>query len=358
MKKWAIMIMTILIMLPAGARAETSSSIQVSARQAVLMDAESGRVLYEKDAHQTSLIASTTKIMTAIVAIESGKLSEKADASHRSVHTEGSSIYLEEGEKMTLNDLVYGLMLRSGNDAAVAIAEHVGGSVEGFNYLMNEKAAWIGMDESHFDNPHGLDSDTHYSSAHDLALLMRYAMKNETFREVTSSEKYLSQNRDYAWMNKNKLLTQYYPHTTGGKTGYTKQAGRTLVSSAKKGDLELIVVTLNAPSDWNDHQRLYEWGFSEYERVKLHDKGKTDVEGRTFYYPQDVHLPLNQEEKQTVRSVIQLYPEENESMTAGKKIYLIDDEPIIETSFSSEPYQAGFFSQLKSMIKSMAGLGG
>src|SRR5699024_10938485 len=145
----------------------------VSAEHAVLIEQSTGRVLFEKDGYTEDSIASITKIMTAILAIESGKMEEKAKASRNAIYTEGSSIYLEQGEMMTIEDLVYGLMLRSGNDAAVAIAEHIGGSEDGFVFLMNEKAKWIGMKHTHFDNSHGLDSDTHHSSAYDMAILTR-----------------------------------------------------------------------------------------------------------------------------------------------------------------------------------------
>lgn len=235
----------------------------VSAAQAILMDAESGQVLFEKDAFEARPIASITKIMTAILAIESGKMDEKATVSRNAIYTEGSSIYLEQGENITIKDLVYGLMLRSGNDAAVAIAEHIGESEEGFVYLMNEKAMWLGMDQTHFTNPHGLDDEEHYSSAYDMALLTREAMKNKQFREISGSTSYLSENRSYSWRNKHKLVTGYYENATGGKTGYTKQTGRTLVTTAEKNGHSLIVVTLNAGNDWNDHIALFEWGFEE-----------------------------------------------------------------------------------------------
>src|SRR5699024_6733781 len=146
---------------------------EVSAQNAVLIDQDSGRVLFKKRAHEKQPIASITKIMTAIIAIESGKMQEQAVTSKRATHAEGSSIYLEKGEKMRVKDLVYGLMMRSGNDAAVSISEHIGGSVEGFVYLMNEKARWLGMTNTHFTNPHGLDDANHYSTAYDMAILMQ-----------------------------------------------------------------------------------------------------------------------------------------------------------------------------------------
>jgi D-alanyl-D-alanine carboxypeptidase len=245
----------------------------VSANNAVLIDQSSGKVLYEKKGNEQQSIASITKIMTAIIAIESGKWKEKAKTSRRAIYTEGSSIYLEQGEIMTIEDLTYGLMLRSGNDAAVAISEHIGGSEEGFVYLMNEKARWLGMLNTHFDNPHGLDSSHHYSSAYDMAMLMRYAMNNDQFRKVTGTTTYQADNRTYSWRNKNKLLTQYYDACVGGKTGYTKKTGRTLVTAAHKDGVDLIAVTLNAPDDWQDHMSMYEWGFAQYD-----SKGKAKQE--------------------------------------------------------------------------------
>ena len=222
------------------------------------MEQQSGRILYEKEAHEVRRIASITKIMTAILAIESGKLNDSVKVTENAVRAEGSSIYLKPGETIKLEDLVYGMMLRSGNDAAAAIAEHVGGSLEGFVYLMNQKASEIGMDQTHFANPHGLDDhEDHYSTAYDMALLTRYAMSNDTYKQISGTKVHRApnptENWDRVWKNKNRLLTELYDYTTGGKTGYTKRAKRTLVTTATKGDLNLIAVTLNGPDDWNDH---------------------------------------------------------------------------------------------------------
>lgn len=235
----------------------------ISAEKAVLIDQNTGEVLFDKNAHDKAPIASITKIMTAIIALETGvDLTEKVTVSYDATITEGSSIYLKHKERVTLEDLIYGLMLRSGNDAAIAISEQIGGSEEGFVYLMNEKAKWLGMINTNFTNPHGLHDETHYSTAYDMAILMRYAMNNEAFRKVSATKKYLSKNRDYYWHNKNKLLTELYPYCTGGKTGFTKISGRTLVTTAKKGTNNYIAVTLNAPSDWSDHTSLYDWAFT------------------------------------------------------------------------------------------------
>nr|WP_235988938.1 D-alanyl-D-alanine carboxypeptidase family protein [Aquibacillus kalidii] len=342
----------------------------VSAQNAVLMEQSTGRVLYEKSANDPHLIASITKIMTAIIAIESGKMDEMATASHRAVYTEGSSIYLEEGEKMKLSDLVYGLMLRSGNDSAVAIAEHVGGSVEGFVHLMNEKAAWIGMNNSHFDNPHGLDSDKHYSTAYDMALLMRYAMDNDVFKDVTGSTSYKAETREYAWGNKNKLLTRYYEYSTGGKTGYTRAAGRTLVSTAEKDGMELIVVTLNGPDDWKDHMRLFNWGFKNYQMTKLQNKGqeifymKNSEEKETAYFRDEVYVPLTDQEKEQVESATFFEKARDEDVTdlIGKKVFTLEGNNIAEASIfrdniaNESEESAGFLESILDMFNKMLGV--
>lgn len=267
---------------------EKTQAVSVSAHNAILIDQDTGRILFEKKAHEKRKIASITKIMTTILAIESGKLNEWVTVSDRAVGTEGSSLYLQRGEKIKLQDLVFGLMLRSGNDAAVAIAEHVGGSLEGFVFLMNQKAEELGMENTHFANPHGLDdSDNHYSTAYDMAMLTRYAMQNEIYRKVTATEVYRAPNPvekwDRVWRNKNKLLTKLYEFCTGGKTGYTKKARRTLVTTATKDNVNLIAVTLNARDDWNDHITLFEYGFDNFEPIILVHKGEVPKLKDSFY---------------------------------------------------------------------------
>lgn len=283
----------------------------VSASSAILMEQQSGRILYEKEAHEVRRIASITKIMTAILAIESGKLNDSVKVTENAVRAEGSSIYLKPGETIKLEDLVYGMMLRSGNDAATAIAEHVGGSLEGFVYLMNQKASEIGMDQTHFANPHGLDDhEDHYSTAYDMALLTRYAMSNDTYKLISGTKVHRApnptENWDRVWKNKNRLLTELYDYTTGGKTGYTKRAKRTLVTTATKGDLNLIAVTLNGPDDWNDHINMYENGFHNFELVKVLKKGIIkEVEDALYkkkvYIKQDILYPITKEERDLFR---------------------------------------------------------
>ncbi|MEH7096881.1 D-alanyl-D-alanine carboxypeptidase family protein [Neobacillus vireti] len=278
-----LMISLLIVNIPHKADASKG----VSAASAVLIEQKSGRILFEKDAHTKRRIASITKIMTAILAIESGKMNQYVKVSEQATRAEGSSVYLKPGEKIKLNDLVYGLMLRSGNDTAVAIAEYVGGSVDGFAYLMNQKAREIGMYDTHFANPHGLDDhENHYSTAYDMAILMRYAMQNKTFQKISGTKVYRAPNPtedwDRVWKNKNRLLTKY-KFATGGKTGYTKRAKRTLVTTATKGDMNLIAVTLNGPDDWNDHISMYENGFKSFDMAEVLTKGKVDISKNKLY---------------------------------------------------------------------------
>jgi serine-type D-Ala-D-Ala carboxypeptidase (penicillin-binding protein 5/6) len=293
--------------LAANLPAKVQAAYSASSGSAILMEQSTGRILYEKDAYTKKRIASITKIMTAILAIESGKLETKAKVSENAVRAEGSSIYLQPGEKIKLEDLVYGLMLRSGNDSAVAIAEHVGGSLEGFVYLMNQKAEEIGMVNTHFANPHGLDDhEDHYSTAYDMAVLTRYAMNNETYRKIAGTKMHRAPNPneswDRVWKNKNRLLTEMYEYCTGGKTGYTKRAKRTLVTTASKDGLDLIAVTLNGPDDWNDHIGMYESGFKGYSLKKVVEQGKIKELEKTAYEEKaylktDYSYPASEDEK-------------------------------------------------------------
>ena len=233
----------------------------ISAEKAILMDGNTGRVLYEKQADQQSLIASTTKIMTALIVCEQYNVLDRMRIPKEAVGIEGSSMYLQEGEVLTLQELLYGLMLRSGNDAAVALAIYCGGTVEGFAGLMNDKARQLGMTNTHFVNPNGLDAPGHYSTARDMAILASFAMKNPIFARTVSTKTVTIGQR--ILQNHNKLLWQV-EGADGVKTGYTKAAGRILVSSATRQGRRLIAVTMNAPSDWADHKQLLEEGFARY----------------------------------------------------------------------------------------------
>ena len=234
----------------------------LSAQSAVLINVETKEIIYEKSAHEKRSMASTTKIMTSILAIESGRLSEIVTAEN--VNAEGSSIGLKNGYKLTLEALTYGMMLESGNDAAELTAEFLGGCEEEFAVLMNDKASELGMNNTNFVTSSGLDSGEHYSTAYDMALLGSYAIQNPTFREICSTKTkrvdFIEPDISVTFSNHNKLLS-LCDGVFGIKTGFTKKSGRCLVSSCERDGRVLVAVTLNAGDDWNDHKKLYDYGF-------------------------------------------------------------------------------------------------
>lgn len=244
----------------------------VSAHSAIVIDTLTGEVIYEKNAYQRRPMASTTKIMTAICALEHGNPDDMVEVHPSAVGVEGSSMYLGHGEVISLRDLTYGLMLASGNDAAVAIAMHISGSVEAFAELMNQTAAKIGVKDTGFKNPNGLDAEGHYTTAYDLAQITRYGMSIPAFAEIVATEnvKVSWQGRDYPRQlkNHNKLLNMY-EGSDGVKTGFTKKSGRCLVSSATREGYQMIAVTLNAPDDWNDHMAMLDYAFDSYENKEI-----------------------------------------------------------------------------------------
>lgn len=242
----------------------------VSAQNAIVLDAVTGRVLYEKQADERGLIASTTKIMTALIVCEQCNVLDRMRIPKEAVGIEGSSMYLKEGEVLTIQDLLYGLMLHSGNDAAVALAIYCGGTVEGFAQLMNDKAHRLGLTGTHFENPNGLDSPGHYSTARDLAVLAAYAMDNPIFYQTVSTKAVTAGGRSLR--NHNKLLWRV-EGADGVKTGFTKAAGRILVSSATRQGRRLITVTMNDPNDWSDHENLLNDGFCRYSVRQIIAKG-------------------------------------------------------------------------------------
>ena len=242
----------------------------VSAQKAYALDTVSGRVLYEHNANDRSLIASTTKIMTALVVCEQCNVLDRMRIPKEAVGIEGSSMYLREGEVLTIQELLYGLMLSSGNDAAVALAIYCGGTVQGFAELMNDKARNLGLKNTHFENPNGLDSPGHYSTARDLAVLAAYAMENPIFYKTVSAK--TLKIGDRYLRNHNKLLWRV-EGADGVKTGFTKAAGRILVSSATRQGRRLVVATLDDPSDWSDHETLLNNGFARYSIHRLVNEG-------------------------------------------------------------------------------------
>ena len=271
MKRFAAAVLCALLMIPA-ASAQVSGPPELSAQCAILMDGESGRVLFQKNAHRQCPIASITKLMTALVALEYGiPLDEQITIRPEWTGIEGSSIYLRPGEIVTLEILLYGLLMQSGNDAAVAVAAHCAGSVDAFVERMNERAIELGMQQSCFADPSGLSDAGHYSTAYDMALLAQACCRNETLAKIVATRSVTLGSRTFT--NHNKLLWRY-DGCTGMKTGYTKAAGRTLVSSAGRNGQTLLAVTLNAPNDWADHMALFDFGFENYPRQMLCRAGK------------------------------------------------------------------------------------
>ena len=243
-----------------------AKAIEVSAHSAILMDADTGQVLYEKNAQDKSLIASTTKIMTALVVLEQGELDAVVTVPQAAVGIEGSSMYLKAGEELTVKQLLYGMMLSSGNDAAVALALYTDGSIEAFAGRMNEKAQALGLNHTSFANPNGLDSEENYSTAYDLAKITQAALHTPGFVEIVSAK--TVQCGTHYLVNHNKLLWQY-EGALGVKTGYTKKAGRILVGAAEQKGRRLISVTINAPDDWRDHKAMLDDGFSRYQETEI-----------------------------------------------------------------------------------------
>lgn len=333
----------------------------VSAQKAIVMDAQTGRVLYEKNCDAQSLIASTTKIMTALVVCEQCNVLDRVRIPKEAVGIEGSSMYLKEGQVLTVQELLYGLMLHSGNDAAVALAIYCGGTVEGFAELMNDKAHQLGLKNSHFANPNGLDAPEHYSTAKDLAILASYAMQNPIFAMTVSAKTVRVGQQTLT--NHNKLLWQY-KGADGVKTGYTKKAGRILVSSAKRDGRRLIAVTINAPDDWHDHMYLLDAAFEQYEMKKIIAAGEVlghiEIAGGTSGHAEliaaaDFEFPVAKYEQPAI--VIPepgfVYAPVVQGTDAGKVYICVDDKvlgtcPVVygQTVEQIKPEKKSFWQRL------------
>lgn len=269
----------------------------ISASSYIAYDLDNDIVYYEKNVDDKRLIASITKILTAIVTIENVDINKNVLVGEEVLKAYGSAVYIEVGEKLTIKDLLYGLMLRSGNDAAIVLAKNVAGSNDNFVKLMNKLATDIGMKNSYFINPHGLednDGNGNISTAKDMALLTRYAMKNKVFREIFGTKKYTAKTnyKTYSWTNKNKLLLSE-DYITGGKTGFTKKAHRTLVTTGSRNNINVVIVTLNDGNDFLDHKNMYEEIFRKYKSVKVLDKDKIRIKGEKLY--KDNTLYINNE---------------------------------------------------------------
>lgn len=273
-------------------------AVEFKGKSYVVMDSYNGIVLEEQNAHHIQSVASISKVMTAIIAIENGKLEDEYTIGEEVNEAWGSGVYIHIGDKITLQDLLYGLMLRSGNDAALCIAVNVAGSVDKFVEMMNAKAKELNMEHTVFSNPTGLDEEDNgnCSCAYDMALLMKYASQNAIFNDIVSTESYRRLDGGGVWKNKNRLLEEY-DYCVGGKTGFTKKAKRTLITRAIKEDVSLIIVTLNCGNDFEFHENKYEQCFENYANTLLLSKGIYEYNGHSFLIDEDIYC-IKQESKE------------------------------------------------------------
>ncbi len=304
----------------------------------IVYDMDSERMLYGSNVNDKFLVASTSKIMTAIVAIENGNIDSEVVVTKDILSAVGSSIYLEVGEKISLKNLLYGMMLRSGNDAATMIAVHISGSMEKFTEKMNEYAKNIGMNDTLFYNSHGLENNEglgNTSTAYDMAILTSYAMRNPKFRKIVGTKSYSckSNKKSYSWQNKNKLLS--YDYITGGKTGYTKKAKRTLVTTGVINNTNIVVVTLKESNDWEIHKNNYSFVKKNYQNVKILNKNKFTLDTKnlfiedTLYIKNNLSLLLKSEEKDNISIKYYLnnnYNYVDNDIVGYAKVYLKDKE--------------------------------
>jgi len=335
----------------------------IFANSYILMDMDSNKVIYEKNAHNIRSVASISKIMTAIVAIENKNIEDKVIISEEIKKAYGSGIYIKVGEEMTLKDLLYGLMLRSGNDASLAIAKYVGGNVEEFVNMMNKKAVEIGMKNTTFNNPNGLDEEGgNLSTAYDMALLTSYAMKNEQYKEIVSTKKYtLKTNMNYySWINKHKLLHSY-KYATGGKTGFTEIAKRTLVTTASKDNINLVAVTLNDGNDFQDHIDLFEEAFENYTNYNILKKGNINIlneeyyENDTLYIENDYNITLQNKNNNVILNYkIEKKDNYNDKDIVGKIEVKINDEIVHEENiYVKKGITLSFLDKVKNWFKNL-----
>ena len=325
---------------------------KVCASSAVLLEAQSGRVLFSKNGRERRSMASTTKIMTALIAVQSERLDDVVEITQKMIEVEGSSIYLKAGEKLTLRALVTGLLLESGNDAANAIAIALAGSQEAFADKMNEYAQNLGMKDTHFVTPSGLDDEEHYTTAYDMALLGRAAMQCPDFSAIASQKTMTVDFEEPAirrtFYNHNRLLLEL-PGCNGVKTGFTKKSGRCLVSSCERGGILLIAVTLNDPDDWNDHKKMMAYGFEQVERVTFSEAGMqisvpvvgAGTERRTVLKessPVEAVIPKGRaaDIQMHLETEPFLYAPVISGQVAGRLVYTLDNEPVAELALVTD----------------------
>ena len=306
-----------------------------SALSTVVMEVNSGRILYSRDADSKRLIASITKIMTCIVTLENSSLEKVVTVGDEVLEMYGTNIYIEVSEKISIKDLLYGLMLRSGNDAAVVLAKNVFGSEEKFVMEMNKKAKELGMKNTKFSNPHGLDEDTkNYSTARDMAILSKYAYQNKIYREIVGTKKYSCKTnfKSYLWYNRMSLINNY-KSCIGGKNGYTPSAGKTLVSLASEDDIVLSIVTLKDADLYNNHENMYKKYFNEYKLYTIIDKNNFIMDSNFIdsevYIKKSFKYPLSEDELSSVSTVVKINNNYNEDeKIVGKIIIKFKEEEI------------------------------
>ena len=352
------LVLILLLLIPINIKAYESSASCV-----VLMDMDSLNVIYGENMHDVRSVASISKIMTAIVAIENSDVNSTVTIGEEITKAYGSGIYIKQGEEITLESLLYGLMLRSGNDAALAIANYVGGDIDNFVEMMNEKAVEIGMKNTTFNNPHGLDENGgNLSTAYDMALLTSYAMQNENYRKIVSTKKYtLRTNMNYySWINKHKLLHSHN-YITGGKTGFTDIAKRTLVTTASKDNINLVVVTLNDGNDFVDHINLFEEAFANYSNYNILKKGEIEIIDENYYTDKlyinnDFNYSLNNNEQNNILLNFKLEKKKNYSNNdeVGIVEVLINNQKVHEEKIYVEKKEdLSFWDKLKAWFSNL-----
>ncbi len=319
------------VLLPANALAQTALP-ELTAKAAIVLEASTGKVLYSKNAEERRFPASTTKIMTLITALEYGKLDDVVTASNNAASTEGSSLWLSAGEQLKMLDMLYGIMLISGNDATVAVAEHIAGSTDNFAKMMTEKAHAIGAVNSNFTNTSGLPDENHYTTAHDLAKIAAYGYRNPLFKQIVSTQHKIipwpGKDHDRDLYNENKMLW-LYDGANGVKTGYTDAAGRCLVSAANRNGMQIIAVVLDSEHMWDDSIKLLDYGFVQLKQVPIVAQGdllKTVrvSEGKTgevrLLALNDISLPMTENERDKFTTVIDAPSKINAPVVAGQKL--------------------------------------
>lgn len=307
MKKGLFILLFLMLLAP---------SVQAGGHAYAVIDAQTGRLLAGSNEEVRLPIASLTKMWTALIVLENSHLQDEVTISKEAVASEGSSIYLQAGQTYTVETLLYGLMLRSGNDAAYALAEHVGGSIEGFVHLMNERARFASLEETTFRNPSGLHDEAHLSSAYDTARMLQIAMQNDQFKKIASTIVY---NGEQNWQNKHKLLAQK-DGAIAGKTGYTKIAGRTLATYFKKDNKEFIVVTLNESNDWRVHRSLADHIDANYSIKTVVKKGTYEIADETIILTKPIKLLTARNERKELQHIVYL-PKNKKQKDAVWSVY-------------------------------------